>query len=80
MKKFIATGEMAGKTFILNDRYSFVKGEMPVTDEDANKLKPILCDFYACELENVVDEDPKEEVSESSLNKAVTQAKPSTDK
>lgn len=80
MKKFIATGEMAGKTFILNDRYSFVNGEMPVSDDDANKIKPILCDFYACELEDVTVDEPKEEVPESSLNKTVTQPKPNTDK
>lgn len=73
MKNFVATGPMEGKTFILNDRYSFVDGKMPCSDDDAEKIKPILCGFYACTLETIeekVEETPK---AEASLSKAVTQ-------
>lgn len=79
MKKFIATGEMAGKTFILNDRYSFVGGEMPVSDDDATKIKPILCGFYACEIENVAEPVIEDPASETSLSKTVTQGDSDTD-
>ena len=79
MKKFIATGEMAGKTFILNDRYSFVDGEMPVSDDDATKIKPILCGFYACEIEDVTEPDEGKAADDSSLSKTVTQGSDESD-
>lgn len=79
MKKFVATGDMAGKTFILNDRYSFVKGEMPVTDDEAVKIEPILCGFHACTLEDVEDSQDEKEVEPSSLSKKVTQGKSESD-
>lgn len=79
MKKFIATGEMAGKTFILNDRYSFVDGEMPVSDDDAAKIKPILCGFYACEIEDVAEPVVEDLAGETSLSKTVTQGDSDTD-
>jgi hypothetical protein len=75
MKNFITTGEWAGKTFVLNDRYSFVDGKMSVSDEDAIKIKPILCDFYACEIEDVIDPKIENPASEVSLSKTVTQSK-----
>lgn len=79
MKKFIATGEMEGKTFILNDRYSFVDGEMPVSDDDAAKIKPILCGFYACELEDVPEPVVEDPAGEASLSKSVTQGSSESD-
>jgi hypothetical protein len=73
MKKFIATGEMEGKTFILNDRYSFVDGEMPASDDDAAKIKPILCGYHACELVDVAEPVIEDPAGETSLSKTVTQ-------
>lgn len=79
MKKFIATGELEGKTFILNDRYSFVDGEMPVSDDDATKIQPILCGFYACELESIAESEVENPAGETSLSKTVTQGDSDTD-
>lgn len=73
MKKFIATGPYEGESFVLNDRYKFVKGEMLVEDDDAEKIKPILCGFYACEMHAVEVAESDEEVDETSLSKEVTQ-------
>lgn len=79
MKNFIATGERAGKTFILNDRYSFVDGKMPVNDDDAVKIKPILCGFYACEIEDVAEPVVEDPAGETSLSKTVTQGSDESD-
>jgi len=72
--KFVMTGERKGKTFVLNDRYGFVDGEMPVTDTEALNLKTILCDFNGCELVHTPDEVTEEvdQNKDTSLAKDVT--------
>lgn len=73
-KKFVLTGDQEGKTFILNDRYSFVNGEMPCSDDDARNIKPILCGYHACDLVDVADtavtedDDEKDDVSLKKAN------------
>jgi hypothetical protein len=48
---FTLTGPNKGRTMVINNRYGFENGVMVVTDRDtADKLEPILCDYYACEL------------------------------
>lgn len=50
-KVFLLQGERKGQTTVLNKRYSFVNGAMVVaSDEDANMMKPMLVDFYACKM------------------------------
>lgn len=79
MKKFILTGTQEGETLIINGRYSFVNGEMPVSDHDAELIKPILCNFHACELVNVEVEEV-EEVEEEDVNKDTSLQKSETAK
>lgn len=72
MPAFKLTGDTAGATMSINDRYHFVDGELTVSKHDAQLLEPILCGYYGCVLE---DTDVVEEVKEpasTSLEKTVT--------
>lgn len=55
MYKFVASGDRAGKDFVLLDQYMFVKGEMTVTGKEARQLRPLLEGFYACQLVKIHD-------------------------
>ena len=72
MPKFKLTGDSAGATVLINNRYDFVDGELSVSKHDAQLLEPILCGYYGCVLE---DSDEAEEIKEpasTSLEKTVT--------
>ena len=76
MPKFKLTGDNAGESLVLNDRYQFVDGEMVVSKASAELLEPILCGYYACVLEQ---DETIEEVAapaSNSLDKSVTSSAP----
>ena len=78
MKKFVTTGPYEGKTVVINDRYSFVDGEMTCSDEIGELVKPILCGFYACKVVDVpnsaAEYEETDEEDEPSLSKESTKA------
>lgn len=82
MYRFKATGKREGQSFILLDKYQFVKGELVATGKEARAYKPILCDFYACTVERIEDQDapladPNDPDNEDDLEIVdVTPAKP----
>ena len=72
-KKFILTGSHdKGQTKVVNDRYSFTEGEMICDNDVADKVKPILCGYFGCIMEDVPDEAVEEPKGDNSLSKEVT--------
>lgn len=59
MPKFILPDAEPG-TVIINDRYRFVDGVMPVSKADAPMIARILCEYHGCEL--VEDEEVEAEL------------------
>lgn len=49
MPKFILPDAPEG-VHVVNDRYRFVNGEMPVSNADAPMIAKILCEYHGCEL------------------------------
>jgi len=49
-------------TVVINDRYVFVDGEMPVSKSDAPLIARILVEYHGCEL--VEDEEVEEKPAE----------------
>lgn len=49
MPKFILPNDDKS-TLVINDRYGFVKGEMPVSAADAPMIAKILCEYHGCTL------------------------------
>ena len=80
MPKFLLPNAEPG-TVIINDRYRFVDGVMPVSQADAPMIARILCEYHGCELvddEEVAGEDSK--VAESgSLAVDVTKNEPAVE-
>lgn len=71
--KFKLTGSLAGKTTTLAGRYEFVDGELECSNADAENLKSILCNYYACKVE--VKREPKSATStQTSLSTELTQS------
>lgn len=76
MPKFQLPKPVKGQTIIAG-RYGFVDGEMPVSNEDAVLLSPILIRFHGCKLiaDEVVQDDPKSEDSKTSESLAAKETK-----
>ena len=49
MPKFILPNAEKG-VVVINERYRFVDGVMPVSAADAPLIAKILCDYHGCEL------------------------------
>lgn len=62
MYRFILTGKNEGKTVLINNRYEFINGLYEVNDDDGEKIKPILVDFFACRLTKINDSTEVEKV------------------
>ena len=61
------TGDLKGKTIVINNRYQFVDGELRVNHSDGQLIKNILVNFYACEYtEELIGEADSDE-SEATL-------------
>ena len=80
MPKFLLPNAEPG-TVIINDRYRFVDGVMPVSQADAPMIARILCEYHGCKLvddEEVAGEDSK--VAESgSLAADITKNEPAAE-
>lgn len=62
MPKFILpNGDKS--TLVINDRYGFIDGEMPVSKADAPMIAKILCEYHGCEL----IQDPEVEVEKAEV-------------
>ena len=59
MPKFILPKAEKG-VVVINDRYCFVDGVMPVSKADAPLIARILCEYHGCEL--VEDEEIEAEL------------------
>lgn len=53
--RFKLTGEQAGQSLVINDRYEFKDGVHERNEDDGKLLENILCSYYGCELEWVDD-------------------------
>ena len=73
--RFKLTGEQAGQSLVINDRYEFKDGVHERNEDDGKLLENILCGYYGCELE-WVDDTP---VSTQDANAAPSLAKTETD-
>lgn len=76
MYKFTLTGPYEGQTMVLNDRYGFTDGVMECDDATAALVSPILCNYYACKAEKLVDPEVPElsDDEKASLKKSATKA------
>ena len=72
MPKFKLTGDSAGATVLINNRYDFVDGELTVSKNDATLIEPILCGYYGCVLEDTDEAEEIKEPASTSLEKTVT--------
>ena len=72
MPKFKLTGDNAGATVLINNRYDFVDGELTVSKNDATLIEPILCGYYGCVLEDTDEAEEIKEPASNSLGKTVT--------
>ena len=72
MPKFKLTGDNAGATVLINNRYDFVDGELTVSKNDAALIAPILCGYYGCVLEATDEAEEIKEPAPTSLGKTVT--------
>ena len=53
--RFKLTGEQAGQSLVINDRYEFKDGVHERNEDDGKLLENILCGYYGCTLEWVDD-------------------------
>lgn len=52
MGKIFVTNRANKGLEVVAGKYQFLNGEFPASDEDAEKLEPILCRFYGCTIED----------------------------
>ena len=83
MPKFVLPNDDKS-TLVINDRYGFVDGEMPVSKADAPMIAKILCEYHGCTLvEDEVTESVTVEAKDSALtvdNTKTADAKPAATK
>ena len=61
MKKFISSRQVKGQEIIAG-KYVFIDGEMPVSDDQAAAMAPMLTTFYGCQLVECESEGADETV------------------
>lgn len=66
----LETVEKKGAVVVAN--HLFENGELVVNDDEAKKLEPILCRFYGCKMEKLVEAAAEAEDAEPSLASSQT--------